>query len=324
MKQTFTKYMGRVTEKLELDLEDKFIYAHYTKGSIEKTACILKNENKSQVDYLSGFFKENSVSDTMKKEVEKYLMNVKDSNSTAPWKEFTNFLLKTLSLHTALGISIAIAVYLGYLLGTMLDERYTIFPLFTLTGIFLGIGIGGFTAYSMVQKYSKPNTNENNHKSGKVKQAEKQESAKEYPPIEVSIDQVRQAIREFSDQLPKGVYRTILVKDGNRIDFDQLAPLLGGIPTKDFYMSKETYDIFEEADKKIPIEMDMVQKAVDQYVKEHKEYPMLKFDPSRRVNYYQLIQDHYLKSHPEIQFYITDLDGLITHLKPKKKMGNSS
>jgi hypothetical protein len=61
MKQTFIIYMGRVTEKLELELEDKWIYAHYTKGTIEKTACILKNENKSQLDYLSSFFKENCV-----------------------------------------------------------------------------------------------------------------------------------------------------------------------------------------------------------------------------------------------------------------------
>ena len=68
--------------------------------------------------------------------------------------------------------------------------------------------------------------------------------------------------------------------------------------------------------------MDIVQKAVDLYVKEKNEYPMLKFDPQRRVNYYQLLQEHYLKTAPETQFYITDLDGLITHIKPQKK--NSS
>ncbi len=51
---------------------------------------------------------------------------------------------------------------------------------------------------------------------------------------------------------------------------------------------------------------------------------MLKFDPQRRVNYYELLQEHYLKSLPELQFYITDLDGLVTHIKPGKKLGNSS
>jgi hypothetical protein len=90
-------------------------------------------------------------------------------------------------------------------------------------------------------------------------------------------------------------------------------------------MSKETYDLFEEKDKKIPAEMDKVQKAVDLFVKERKEYPMLRFDPNRRVNYYQLLQEKYLKSAPETQFYITELDGLITHIKPeKRKMENSS
>jgi hypothetical protein len=324
MKQTFTKYIGRVTEELELNLEDKWIYAHYTRGAFEKTACILKNGNKSQVDYLNGFFKENSVSDEMKKEVDKYLMNLKDSNGSTHWKEFTNFLLKTLSLNTALGIAIAIAVYLGYLLGTRLDAHYNISPLFTLLGIFSGIGLGGFAGYSMVQKYSNSPEERNNDKAKKISHEKNQDQSMDYPPIDITLEQVRMAIREFSDHLPKGVYRTILVQDDNRIDFKQLAHLLGGIPTKDYYMSKETYDIFEEKDKKIPVEMDLVQKAVDQFVKEHKEYPMLKFDPSRRVNYYQLIQEHYLKSHPDIQFYITDLDGLITHVKPKKKISSSS
>jgi len=55
------------------------------------------------------------------------------------------------------------------------------------------------------------------------------------------------------------------------------------------------------------------------YVKERKEFPMLRFDPLRRVNYYQLIQEHYLKAAPETQFYITDLDGLITHNRPEKR-----
>jgi len=154
------------------------------------------------------------------------------------------------------------------------------------------------------------------------RQEEKHDAPPPFPEIEVTIDQVRNAIRKFSEALPKGAYRTILVQDDNSIDFNQLAPILDGIPNKKFYMSKETYDLFEENDKHIPHEMDIVQKAVDQYVQDHKEYPMLKFDPLRRVNYYQLLQDHYLKTAPNIQFYITDLDGLITHIKPNKQ--NSS
>jgi len=188
---------------------------------------------------------------------------------------------------------------------------------FTIIFTFLGTGIGGFTGYVIIQKYYKKPINKTTEFKNDS-QINLQE-AQNYPIIDVTIDQVRKAVRQFSDNLPKGVYRTIIVQDDNCIDFKQLANILGGVPAKKFYMSKETYDLFEENEKKIPSEMDMVQKAVDLYIKERKEYPMLQFDPQRRVNYYQLIQENYLKSAPEIQFYITEMDGLITHIAPKKR-----
>ena len=243
------------------------------------------------------------------------------------WKEFTNFLMKTLSINMVFGITVAVTVYGGYKVGTFLDARYSLYPLFTLVGLFSGIGIGGLAGYVMVQKYFKSSVEGSKELSKKVKNESlkrDQQESKEYSLIDVTIEDVRKAIREFSDNLPKGVYRTILVQEDNSIDFKQLASFLNGIPSKKYYMSKETYDLFEESEKQIPVEMDRVQIAVDQYVKEHKEYPMLNFDPQHRVNYYQLLQEHYLKSPPEIQFYITDLDGLVTHIKPGKKLGNSS
>lgn len=328
MKQTFTKYLGRITEKLELGLEEKWIYLHYTKGTFERTACILKNAEKSQQEYLEGFYKENGVSEAMKKEVEKFFMNEKEfEDGTKHWQEFANFLMKALSINMALGITIALTIYCGYKLGTFLDAHYDFYPAFTLTGIFSGIGIGVLTGYSMIQKYFKSaveNSKEKIKKHTKVSIKRGQEDSNQYPLIEVTIEEVRKAVREFSDNLPKGVYRTILVKEDNSIDFEQLASILNGVPSKKYYMSKETYDLFEENEKQIPVEMDIVQRAVDQYVKDHKEYPMLKFDPQHRVNCYQLLQEHYLKTQPDIQFYITDLDGLVTHIKPEKKLGNSS
>jgi hypothetical protein len=191
--------------------------------------------------------------------------------------------------------------------------------------IIIVIGIIGLAGFVIFRKYFKKTGEKNveliQKESNLLNEPTKN---KDYPIIDVTIDQVRKAVRQFSDNLPKGVYRTILVQEDNSIDFNQLAHILGGIPSKKFYMSKETYDLFEESERKIPVEMDIVQKAVDLYVKERKEYPMLRFDPNRRVNYYQLIQDHYLKSAPEIQFYITELDGLISHVKPeKRKMENS-
>jgi phage pi2 protein 07 len=316
MKQTFTKYLGRITEKMDLSIEEKWIYVHYKKGNLEKTACILKSNNESVHEFFTSFYKENGVSEAMRKEVEKYIMNAKDVSKAEQWKEFTNFLMKTLSLHTVLGVMMAIAVFAGYKLGANFDTQNDTSPAFTLVGIFMGIAIGGVSGYMMFRKYSTPAEPIKKVKIDKPKPVREEAN---YPVIDVYIEQVRRAVREFSDNLPKGVYRTILVKEDNSIDFQQLAHILKGIPSKKFYMSKETYDLFEEKDKDIPIEMDIVQKAVDQYVKEHKEAPILRFDPLRRVNYYQLLQEHYLKSEPKIQFYITDLDGLVTHIKPEKR-----
>lgn len=137
-----------------------------------------------------------------------------------------------------------------------------------------------------------------------------------YPIIDVTKEQVRDAIRKYSDELPKGIYRSILVNDDYSINFEKLTPILKGIPSTNFYMSKETYDIFEEQEKEIPALMDQVQKAVDAYRKDHNQYPILPFDPLRRVNYYLLRNEHYLKFQPDIEFYITKYDGIITHIKP--------
>ncbi|CAM3645969.1 DUF3939 domain-containing protein [Mesobacillus zeae] len=145
------------------------------------------------------------------------------------------------------------------------------------------------------------------------------EQAVSWPVIEATVDDVRRAVRKFSDSLPKGVYRTILVKEDNSLDFEQLAPYLKGIPDRPYYMSRETYDIFEEKDKAIPPVIDKVQRAVDLYVKENKQYPMLPFDPLHRVNYYQLLHGHYLDEIPGIELYITNYDGLITHIRPRKR-----
>lgn len=321
MKYRFTKYLGRVTEHFELGFEDKFIYVHYTKGSLEKTAYILNNENKSREEYLEEFFIENNVSEDMKKEVKKFL--IQEKNSTGEhWNEFTNFLMKTLSLNMVFGVTIALTIFGCFKLGAYLDKQFISYPWFTIIGTFIGIGFGGLTGFVMVQKYLKKPVKK--IAKDQINLQKGMNEAIDYPNIEVTIDQVRQSVRQFSDKLPKGVYRTIIVQDDNSIDFKQLAPILGGIPSKKFYMSKETYDLFEEDEKKIPVEMDLVQKAVDLFVKERKEYPMLTFDPHRRVNYYQLIQEHYLKEQPETQFYITKLDGLVTHIKPDKNKTKSS
>jgi hypothetical protein len=181
--------------------------------------------------------------------------------------------------------------------GFLFDLLANLYPLFTIIGTIAGVAHITFAI--------------------RKKQGEKEEK-KSWPIIESSVEEIRQAVRIYSDQLPKGVYRTILVKDDHSIDLEQLAPILKGIPAQNFYMSKETYDIFAENEKDLAITLDKVQRAVDHYVKEFKEYPVLPFDPSNRVNYYQLLKAHCLDAEPEIELYITNYDGLVTHKQAEK------
>ena len=213
-----------------------------------------------------------------------------------------------------------IIIYSGYKGGSRLDQLLGLYPAFTVTGVLLALVIGGVISYLMMYKYiSSSKEEKEKSKSVKTKTKHKKEDNAELPIIDVTLEEVIKAVRSFSESLPNGVYRTILVKDDFSIDFKQLTSILHCIPSKPFYMSKETYDIFEEREKDIPPIIDQVQKAVDQYVKDQKKYPMLPYDPLRRVNYYLLIEEHYLNTMPEVELYITDYDGLISHHKPKKK-----
>lgn len=195
------------------------------------------------------------------------------------------------------GIRVAAALIwptIGYLIDLVID----LFPYGTVLG-----SVGGLAIYFLL--------------TDRTKEIPK-DAPRAWPIIETSVEEIKKAVRIYSEQLPKGVYRTILVKEDNSIDVEQLAPILKGIPSQNFYMSKETYDIFVEDEKHLALTIDKVQKAVDLYVREHKEYPMLPYDPLNRVNYYQLLKAHCLDTQPEIELYITNYDGLVTHKKPKK------
>jgi hypothetical protein len=138
---------------------------------------------------------------------------------------------------------------------------------------------------------------------------------KEYPIIPVTLQQVKQAVYKFSKTLPKGVHVRILIKEDHSIDFEQLAPLLHGIPNRPFYMSRETYEVFEEADKHIPKYMDAVQEAVDLYIKNEKELPIIPHDPYNKISYYLLEKKGCLATRPPMDFYLTGQENMVSHLK---------
>ncbi|WP_070119901.1 DUF3939 domain-containing protein [Bacillus marinisedimentorum] len=142
-------------------------------------------------------------------------------------------------------------------------------------------------------------------------------SKKKLPVINASLQDVREAVRAFADNAPKGVYSSILVKEDNTIDYELLAPYLHGIPERKLYMSRATYEIFEEDECEICVETDKVQAAVDAYVKETGELPYIEGDPYRKVSYYKLESRSLLSERPSIDFYLTDEEFLITHRKPR-------
>lgn len=144
----------------------------------------------------------------------------------------------------------------------------------------------------------------------KQKRNEKGEQRKQ---IHVTIDEVRKAVNEYADRLAKGVSLRSIVLDDHSIDFDLLKEVLGGIPDHPFYMSKETFEIFETAE--IPKQIDDVQKAVDQYMQESGEEPVIPGNPDRKISYY-LIR-HYLSNEPEIELYLDKNDKMVTHRRPE-------
>ncbi len=140
---------------------------------------------------------------------------------------------------------------------------------------------------------------------------------KKLPVIDASLQDVREAVRAFADNAPKGIYSSVLVKDDNTIDYDLLAPYLHGIPEKNFYMSRATYEIFEEDEREICIAIDKIQAAVDAYVKETGELPYIEGDPYRKVSFYKLENRNLLGERPTLDFYITKEEYLVTHRKPR-------
>ncbi len=323
MKKSFSKSQGRFTEKLEIEIEEKWIYVYYSHGDIEKTAYILKNNENTDEGYLHEFWQENNVSDELKAEIRGFLQT-RHKTEKDNLMQFSTFLIKAISYNLVIGAILAMSIFGGFKLGSKADNMMSIYPVFTIIGVFLGIGFGAYCGYVIIKHYLIQKEEGEPEVSPLFSNSKKQTIASdttvlEYSKVDVSLEEVRLAIRKFSDNLPEGTYRTILVKDDYSIDFSQLTQYLKGIPTKKFYMSKETYDVFDETGKAIPEIMDKVQKAVDLYLKEHGELPLLQYDPLRKINIYQLTQDGYLDTVPDFDFFLTDYDGIITNIKPKKE-----
>jgi hypothetical protein len=319
MKKKFVIPKGRINETLEFSEENKYIYVHYQRGEHEKTAYIIKNEEKPILEYLSEFLNECHASMELREELKDFVTKLEENGTHANWLQYSTFLIRTLSINVVILMAMAASVYGGYKGGDWADNQFSRYPMFTILGVLTGLIMGGLICFVIIHNYLNDNKRSKQRKTRSSELINSKDSIlSNYPIIDVSEEEIRNAVRKFSDELPKGVYRTILVNEDYSIDFTQLTHILRGIPSKKYYMSKETYDIFNEDEKTIPAIMDAVQIAVDHYIKVEKKHPILPYDPLRRVNYYELKQNHYLDFLPEIEFYITDYDGIITHIKPQK------
>ncbi|SER85920.1 Protein of unknown function [Gracilibacillus ureilyticus] len=138
-----------------------------------------------------------------------------------------------------------------------------------------------------------------------------------YPIRAVSSEEVKNAVRAYSKTLPSNVPLKVLINEDSTINFELLTPFLKAFPDRNYYMSKETYEIFEEEDKHLALAVDKVQKAVDQYVDLKKDLPIIDYDPYRKVSYFKLEQLNLITDRPEIDFYITGEEYLITRKKPQ-------
>ncbi|MGB8000323.1 MAG: DUF3939 domain-containing protein [Anaerobacillus sp.] len=137
--------------------------------------------------------------------------------------------------------------------------------------------------------------------------------------IDTTIHDIRRAVSLFADWKREGISLKVLVKDDNEIDSTLLAPHLGGIPSESFFMSKETFELFEYKDRHIPYWIDTVQKAVDSYFYSENEPPVIEGDPFRKISFYKLERRALLHERPPLDFYLTDQERMISHRKPEKE-----
>ncbi|WP_347549302.1 DUF3939 domain-containing protein [Pseudalkalibacillus hwajinpoensis] len=134
--------------------------------------------------------------------------------------------------------------------------------------------------------------------------------------IDATIHEVRKAVSAFAEKKREGISLKVLVQDDNQIDTTLLAPYLGGIPSEPYFMSKETFELFEKHERHIPFWIDSMQRAVDSYVRSEKETPVIEGDPYRKISFYKLEKKALLHERPPLDFYLTEQEQMVSHRKP--------
>ncbi|GEN57384.1 hypothetical protein GCM10012290_19860 [Halolactibacillus alkaliphilus] len=145
----------------------------------------------------------------------------------------------------------------------------------------------------------------------------KKKHKKIYPTKDMSLDELKQGIRQYINDLPNEVPLSTLINDDLTINYQKLAPYLNARPIQTYYMSKETYDIFDENQKQLAEDLDYIQRAVDQYIQLSNELPVIHGDPYLKVSYHKLMKRGLITYRPTHEFFIDSKDHLINYARPK-------
>lgn len=145
----------------------------------------------------------------------------------------------------------------------------------------------------------------------------KKKKQRVYPAKDISLHELKQGIRQYMNDLPNEVPLSTLINDDLTINYQELAPYLNAIPIQTYYMSKETYDIFDENQHHLAENLDYIQRAVDQYINLTNELPVIHGDPYLKVSYHKLMKRGLITYRPTHEFFIDPKDHLINYKKPK-------
>ncbi|QKS70621.1 DUF3939 domain-containing protein [Paenalkalicoccus suaedae] len=140
----------------------------------------------------------------------------------------------------------------------------------------------------------------------------KERSVKEVRIVSCTLTDVKKAVDAFARDAAPGISLRTLVNKDNELQTELLERYLGGIPNRPFYMSKETFDLFEEPDYAYHI--DRCQIACDQYFLETGEFPTTAGDRTGKISYFKL--RNYLPHKPPFDLYLDPRDRMVTLSNP--------
>ncbi|MGR5980002.1 DUF3939 domain-containing protein [Bacillus cereus] len=135
---------------------------------------------------------------------------------------------------------------------------------------------------------------------------------------EITKDELEQAMAQFLETNANIVY-TVLVNDDYTVNYDLLKPYLPAFPTNDFLITKETLEVFEHTAENLNLvkEIDVVQKAVDQYVTEKEMFPIVEGSEDRLICGMKL--GPYLNRSLKRDLYISEKHYLVSSKPDRKK-----